>query len=481
MTFFIENFLLNVLNSISKKMAFLRNKGRKMKMKEKIKTIIGECISGIYSMFEEALNQKSFVFAVKKTKNLTDNLGARILETLCERADFIFETQRDKHQVTIKDRSKTRRLITELGEITLHRVCYFDKRRGKRFFAVDDMLGIEKRSRVEQGLQAKLIEQATLTSFGKSSAAVNNAVSRQTVYNLTKKLKSVETKSHSKRREVQDIYIEADEDHIHLQNGKSTEVKLIYVHDGVKTICKDRTQLENVRYFVSVDDDPDKIWNDVAQYVHQNYSMRNSRIHISGDGAYWIKYGQRIFHKAQYHIDKFHIQKSATIVAKGNKKVRSKILLAMRQQDSKSLKAIFQEQYFKYIERTERRTITEQYFYLLNNIDTYGIKNRCSAEGHVSHILSARMSSRPMGWSKIGAEKIAKLRAYYFNGGDFLDLIRNGKTTMENMQEIYTNRFKSKNNIVKTNTSSSAYEPYRVVGIEGHLTPISRILRGLLK
>ena len=141
MTFFIENFLVNVLNSISKKMAFLRNKGRKMKMKEKIKTIIGECISGIYSMFEEALNQKSFVFAVNKTKNLTDNLGARILETLCERADFIFETQRDKHQVTIKDRSKTRRLITELGEITLNRVCYFDKRRGKRFFAVDDMLG----------------------------------------------------------------------------------------------------------------------------------------------------------------------------------------------------------------------------------------------------------------------------------------------------------------------------------------------------
>ena len=48
----------------------------------------------------------------------------------------------------------------------------------------------------------------------------------------------------------------------------------------------------------------------------------------------------------------------------------------------------------------------------------------CSAEGHVSHVLSSRMSSRPMGWSKIGATQMAKLRAYYLNGGDMLELAR---------------------------------------------------------
>ena len=36
----------------------------------------------------------------------------------------------------------------------------------------------------------------------------------------------------------------------------------------------------------------------------------------------------------------------------------------------------------------------------------------CSAEGHVSHVLASRMSSRPMGWSRTGADKMAQLRAY---------------------------------------------------------------------
>ncbi|SEQ43757.1 UPF0236 family transposase-like protein, partial [Butyrivibrio sp. TB] len=48
----------------------------------------------------------------------------------------------------------------------------------------------------------------------------------------------------------------------------------------------------------------------------------------------------------------------------------------------------------------------------------------CSAEGHVSHILSDRMSSRPHGWSRIGADKMCRLRAYYKNGGDMLELVR---------------------------------------------------------
>ena len=52
-----------------------------------------------------------------------------------------------------------------------------------------------------------------------------------------------------------------------------------------------------------------------------------------------------------------------------------------------------------------------------------GVKG-CSAEGHVSHVLASRMSSRPMGWSIKGASKMAQMRAYYLNGGDMLELVR---------------------------------------------------------
>lgn len=47
-----------------------------------------------------------------------------------------------------------------------------------------------------------------------------------------------------------------------------------------------------------------------------------------------------------------------------------------------------------------------------------------SAEGHASHVLSSRMSSRPMGWSKKGVDKMSRLRAYWWNGNSMLELVR---------------------------------------------------------
>lgn len=81
-------------------------------------------------------------------------------------------------------------------------------------------------------------------------------------------------------------------------------------------------------------------------------------------------------------------------------------------------------------EATEKR-IEESGAYILSNwiAAKIRLKDRetvkgCSAEGHVSHVLSSRMSSRPMGWSRTGVDKMAHLRAYYWNGGDMLELVR---------------------------------------------------------
>lgn len=59
-----------------------------------------------------------------------------------------------------------------------------------------------------------------------------------------------------------------------------------------------------------------------------------------------------------------------------------------------------------------------------------GVKGS-STEAHVSHVLSSRMSSRPMGWSKLGAHQMAKLRAYYKNGGDMLELVKYQKQELK--------------------------------------------------
>lgn len=58
---------------------------------------------------------------------------------------------------------------------------------------------------------------------------------------------------------------------------------------------------------------------------------------------------------------------------------------------------------------SKKESMIKAKIYILNNWE--GIqklfgeeKYRCSTEGHISHILSDRLSSRPMGWSVIGAD-----------------------------------------------------------------------------
>ena len=50
----------------------------------------------------------------------------------------------------------------------------------------------------------------------------------------------------------------------------------------------------------------------------------------------------------------------------------------------------------------------------------------CSAEGHVSSVYSERMSSRPMGWSETGSDRMCKLRCFIRNYGQekVIDLVK---------------------------------------------------------
>ena len=82
-------------------------------------------------------------------------------------------------------------------------------------------------------------------------------------------------------------------------------------------------------------------------------------------------------------------------------------------------------------EETGKKRMEEAKSYILSNWAAAKIRLKhkdgvkgSSTEGHVSHVLSSRMSSRPMGWSVLGATKMAQLRAYYLNGGDMLELVR---------------------------------------------------------
>ena len=80
---------------------------------------------------------------------------------------------------------------------------------------------------------------------------------------------------------------------------------------------------------------------------------------------------------------------------------------------------------------TKRKAVEQAKAYILGNWSGImlsmksGDSNvRCSAEGHVSHVYADRMSSRPLGWCRTGADKMSRLRIYRQNQGNMLELVR---------------------------------------------------------
>lgn len=390
----------------------------------KFEELVQNCVSNIVELCCNSIEEKQeFSDIVLKTQEEVNSLGIKVLEWIIDSIEKNFDAYRDKHKIVVRNKNKIRHLLTPLGVIKINHTLYFDKERENYFFAVDEILKLEKRSRIDQVVKSQLVSAATQSSFGKA-ASMNGNISRQSVFNLIKKLRNIEApiKTTMAQSKVPNVYVEADEDHIHLTSGNAAEVKLIYVHEGYDAQTPGRVKLKNPRYFASTCDDADTIWNDVAEYVSSSYGTFGDKVHLSGDGANWIRQGLRAMPLSMYHADRFHINKALIIVSRGNKRMLSEIRQCVYSGDDKRFLDILQK---RYVNDKMSKLIYDNVAYLWRNMDYISTEHRCCAEGHVSHVLSARMSSRPMGWSIEGAERIARLRCFMFNGGNFLSLIKN--------------------------------------------------------
>ena len=176
-------------------------------------------------------------------------------------------------------------------------------------------------------------------------------------------------------------------------------------------------------------------------YIENTYDISKiKKIFLNGDGGAWIRNSTSRLSGITYVLDEFHMTKylikmtshmerefSKEDVA-GFRKILKEIIKDNTKDEFRNAIDYLQE-YAK--SDSEKAKIADAGDYFLSNwiaakrryTDRKHIKG-CSAEGHVSHVLSSRMSSRPMGWSKLGATQMAKLRAYYLNGGDMLELAR---------------------------------------------------------
>ena len=369
-------------------------------------------------------------------KNSVDELICRIMEhKLTEMDHAIYSNRNLRRGWVVEQKNITRELLTRHGTIRFSRRYYRNRKNGTYKYLVDDLVGIVPGERIEAGLAAELCETATDNSYAKSAKlCCNSEVSRQTVMRKTRKVERLTTAQIELRPEVHVLHIQADEDHVAMQDGRrDTIVKMAAIHEPAQQVSKRRWQLPQRHIMSSYNEPVEDFWLRVADEIEQRYGgNEHLRIYIHGDGASWIRSGTKWLNNSYFVLDKFHVSQMLNRVTGHNVDYTQYIW----DQLGKGNRAKVYEMVEACVDSEICAENTGKAFvqYIRNNWDgidiwydeRHPVGGSC-AEGLVSHVLSSRLSSRPCGWLDKGLETISRLRVHVLNGG---------RITPENIRQI---------------------------------------------
>ncbi|SIN98362.1 Uncharacterised protein family (UPF0236) [Carnobacterium alterfunditum] len=401
-------------------------------------------ISKMMSRNIELTQNKQLPFneLISNVQETMNQVGIALVEDYIVQLDTILRKDTTRKELYHVQRNKDQKLIaTTMGDIILDRTYYKNKQTGEFSYLVDDYLELEPHARMDLGLTAAILEKAKDLSYQKTIDSFKNISihSRSSVMNVVHKhlVEPTEADLPAHKKSIDRLYIEADEDHVAYQDGTNRFMKLVYVYEGRKesTGITKRVELQGKRYFTGLYPDNDDLWETVLDYLEEAYDLNQvKKIYISGDGAAWIKSGTKMIPKSEFVLDYFHLSKYIKKACIGHHEWISNLYRWIYSNEKELLKLYFKTRLDDDLRESERKALEESRRYILRHWEAiqkqkdpnyYG----CSAEGHISHILSARLSSRPLGWSLTGAEHIAKLRAYTFNGGDIKTALKRENKT----------------------------------------------------
>ena len=422
---------------------------------------------------ETGLETITFDFILNMMKIYVENLDKEI------KAD---KKWRRKNGIVVERNSDKREIFTKFGVLTYHRTYFYDKKNDTYIYLVDTVLGIDPYDRISTAVAADMVEYSGDNSYAKSSQyTTGGLISRQTVMNKTRKLKEEKLKMEAEgpKRKIPVIHIDADEDHVALQNGKNAIVPLITIYEGTKRIGK-RGKCINPYHIHGYGQNPEETWLKVANYIYDRYDIDYlKRIYIHGDGALWIKTGQEWLPKSKMVLDKYHLNKAILKATAGQEQYRKSIYRSIYEGNWIEFCKLVTELKHGVQSPKKRERIHEFRTYIKNNweaITIYkeeGVSGSCT-EGHISHILSSRFSSRPMGWSKKGLKTIADIRIYCQNGGK----ITPNHFTKVNLQYKIKKETIKKGKEVFSKTTHEKLNNIPAFNM-GKKTPISTILKGI--
>ena len=411
-----------------------------------METILTESNEFVIRLVAECLKNLE---SEKGLSEFTDNLYKHFMELGNKTAKFmldyaegeIFKLPERKEQYTSLEKDE-RKILTIFGNVSFERRYYENKETGIKTYLLDEYFKIEKKERMLANVEERLVEEAIVTTYEHAGelAVYGEKITRQTVKNKIRNTNVIDfPKKLEEKKKIKKLYIIADEDHVALQKGGQEEPRFVMVYENFAKIGK-RVKLLNKKHFGGLYKGRiDDLWEEVATYIENTYDTDFlERVYISGDGASWIKTGTEWILKSKYILDRFHLKTAVNGIvgreSKTNKEekrnYKKRLYRSLHKLDFVEFKEIAYEILAEEMEQSTRERKEKLLNYVLNNQE--GITNLyknlkdlhgCSAEGHVSHVYSDRLSSRPKGWCIPNLDNMSRLRIYRENEGKVKDLI----------------------------------------------------------
>ena len=380
-------------------------------------------------------------------------LGVSMIAEEWESYDTLLRKRRDLRPGWHIVKKDTVTRTTSLGDVTYSRTLFKHAETGVSCYLLDQLMKIDKHTRITEDAVARMLEEAAESSYRKGGQNASIAGAGITKETVMKKLHSLEfppVPVPTEKRLLTRLYIDADEDHVSLQYlAKKGDIRkprsntvmpyIVYVYEGIDSEEDGRPKLINPMYFGGLYEGTEgvkKLWDEVYGYIEKAYDTETLEvIYINGDGAPWIQAGAKYIKQARFVLDKYHMHKyimTATAhLGDSADDARSDIYRAIHKKRKWLAEGIFDKILAVTESESKKKAVETSKAYILGNwpgilLSMTGKDNKtgCSAEGHVSHIYSDRMSSRPLGWCYIGTDRMARLRIYRQNKCDMLNLVR---------------------------------------------------------
>jgi len=198
--------------------------------------------------------------------------------------------------------------------------------------------------------------------------------------------------------------------------------------------------------------DNEELWREVKEYIEKQYDTEETeKIYFQSDGGAWMKKGVEVL-GAEFVLDEFlmqkYIRKMARLgggTAEEDRKPTAETLLEWIKKGNRKKVAEWVTQTNTAQTEKEGQKLTESWEYIKTNWKDVRMRIKkeegvtgSSTESHISHVLSARMSSRPMGWSRKGADSVSQIRIYWKNGKDMQKLVKLQKEESQEEEKYFS-------------------------------------------